>query len=237
MQRLNTVELETLYNTDYSSDEFISIRRKFCETYEINLKDFDPRRFIKFNDDEIKEVHKLAKGRFDNNRSANVKQSHSGCGSAVSYLERDFPGVFGEKAYAKYLKKYNKKTSTNINSIELSSKGNGTDEGDFIVDGQKIEVKTNQFKKDHGFQQSLNMMIDQFNKFRDVRDNVIFCQVIMLSNKIAYISGYTTWYNLRENCRFPQGREKYYAVPYRDVVYSSFNKLPDLIDFMFSDYV
>jgi hypothetical protein len=235
MNKLTAEELKALYNTNYSSDELISMRRKFCETYNIDLKNFDPRRFIKFDTNEIAEIHKLAKGRFNNNRSASVKQSNSGCGAAVSYLERDFPGVFGEKAYAKYLKKYNKETSTDINSIALSSKENGTDEGDFIVDGQKIEVKTNMFNKEHPKQNSLNLMIEQFDKFRAVRDSVIFCQVIMVSNKMAYISGYTTWYDLRNNCRFPQGRKKYYAVPYKDVVYSSFDKLPELIDFMFSN--
>jgi|11_taG_2_1085331.scaffolds.fasta_scaffold15349_2 hypothetical protein len=237
MKRLNEQELEVLYKTNYSSKELIEMRKKFCEIYNIELKDFDPRRFIKFNDKDIAEIDKLARGRYKNNRKSGVKQSDSGCGEAISYLERDFPGIFGEKAYAKYLEKYSKKTLTDINSIELSSKENGTDQGDFIVDGQKIEVKTNQLDTNHKYQKTCNLMIKQFEHFRSKKNDVIFCQVIMLSNKMAYISGYTTWYNMRENCRFPQGRSKYYAVPYKEVMYTSFDKLPDLVDFMFSEYI
>lgn len=224
-------DLIELYKGNYSGAELKKIHEDFGNTYGIDTKNIDLNRFILFSDEEIAEIDKLAQGRFNNNRKAKVNQVGTGCGEAASYLERDFPGLIGEKAFEKYLSKYNKKTSTDINSIELSSKDNGTDSGDFIVDNIKLEVKTNMFDKEHRKQNSLNLQSYQLDNLREVRDNLLFVQVIIVSPKIAYISGYTSWFEARDFSIFPSdGRSKYHAVPFRRIKYTSFNNISKLLE-------
>lgn len=226
-------ELEVIYSTKISEETKLKINLKFADQYGITLDNLDLDRFVSFSEEEINEIHKLAEGRFNNNRKFNTKQVNTGCGEASCYLERDYPGLIGEKAYEKYLSKKGLNNLTDVNSIECSSKFKKTDKGDFIVELEdkeiKIEAKCNMFDPFHRKQNSLNVQFDQIEPLKtdkSLRPD-FWVQIIMVSPTLAYVSGYCDYWTVLNNLRTPD-HGAYYAVPYFKIKYFSLNNIPDL---------
>lgn len=232
MKKYTSEELKSIYSTNNDLIDRRMMFHNFCNQYNITSENIDKSRFITFTDDEITEIHTLAQGRYNNNRKNNTNQVKTGCGNPVGYLERDYPGVFGEKAFLKFLKEFKHKNLTNIDSIECSAKSNDTDEGDFIVpigaENIKFEVKCNQFDPTHSSKKFLNVQYNQIQIMREKRCKPhFFVQVIMVSPKIAYISGYADWFTVINGlCNADHG--SYYRVPYDRIKYFSLNNIPEI---------
>lgn len=224
-------ELVELYKSDYSEIELHGMSMKFASTYGITPDTFDKSRFIKFTQDELDTYDQLAQGRFGNNRSVGTSQVSTGCGDAVSYLERDYPGVIGEKAFEKYISSLSLQNLTDINSIECVSKKTGSDKGDFIVkvkdDFLKLEIKCNMFDKNHKKQNSLNVQMDQIETLRKNKPD-FFVQVIMVNPTLAYIAGYADWFDVINNTRNPVGRKAYHAVPFSKIKFFNLDNMPEI---------
>lgn len=237
MTKLTEKELNALYLSDYDSQDKREMFGRFWQTYDLNNVSPQKNRFIKFSEEELKECRDLAEQRFNNNRKNNKSQIDAGCGDAVSYLERDYPGMIGEKAFQKYIEGLNLQNLNDITEVECVSKDEGSDKGDFLVkinnETLKFEVKCNQFDKNHNRQLSLNVQEAQIETLKKNKPN-FFVQIIMIRPDLAYVSGYADWFDVQSPSSIilsrplSNGKVKpsYRAVQYNKIRFFELDNIP-----------